>query len=132
MKIDIKTIPHDSQRYETPGDYVFDDDGVHISVSELGNKDYELLIAVHELVESYLVQKRGISEESISAYDKRFEALRMLDPETIGDFEPGHMDAAPYHEEHVFAERIERQIATELHVDWEAYNSAVNALTKKE
>ena len=131
LNIDIKTIPRKDQRYETVGDYYEStaDDGLqHVRVSDMGNSDYELLVAIHELVEWYLTAKRGIKPEDIDDFDIKFEALRSTAPEVIGDQEPGHMVSAPYHKEHVTAERIERILAAELGVDWEAYNTKANHL----
>lgn len=129
MKIIIETILHSAQRYETVGDYWKDADGVdHIKVSEMGNDKYEFLVALHELIEMYLCEKRGIKEEDISDFDKKFEALREQEPEIIGDQEPGHMISAPYHKEHVTAESIERRMAVELDVDWENYDKTVQDL----
>lgn len=129
MSIEFKTIPHKDQRYDTVGDYFCD--GINkwqFRVSEMGNHDFEFLVFIHELVEFYLTQKRGIREEDITEFDKKFEELRSQFPNTIGDQEPGHMESAPYHKEHVFAEKIERLMAEELDVDWEAYDKVVNGL----
>lgn len=128
-KLNFKTIPHDTQRYETVGDYYettngYGDKKWDFRVSDMGNDDYEFLVFIHELVEWRLTQKRGISEESITAFDKEFEAKRKQ-----GNIdEPGHDLNAPYHKEHVFAELIERMVAHELGIDWEKYDEVVNNL----
>lgn len=125
MQIEFKTIRHDKQRYPTVGDYF--KVGKYIwkfFVSKMNNEDYEFLVFLHELVEWKLTQKRGISEESITAFDTEFEKNR---PD--GNLEePGHDPKAPYHREHVFAEKIERAMAEELGVDWDTYDKVVNDL----
>lgn len=124
MNIIIKTIPHKEQRYETVGDYQLRHGQWEITVSDMGNDDYEFLVLLHELVEWKLTQKRGISEESITAFDKQFEEKR-----ADGNIdEPGNDWNAPYHKEHVFAECIERMVAHEIGVDWEKYDKTVNNL----
>jgi hypothetical protein len=124
MNISIRSIPHVNHRYSTVGDY-FDEDGqLKIRVSEMGNEDYHLLVAVHELIEEHLTRKRGITEESIKAFDEAFEAKRI---EGNTD-EPGDDPAAPYRREHRFAENIERQVAYELNVDWAEYTRVVESL----
>ena len=120
-RIEIKTIPGDSQRYSTVGDYWDDFKGTHIRVSELGNEDEEFCVAIHELVEQYLCRKRGISEKKITAFDKKFERERVEG--RWFDEEPGDDPRAPYRKEHFFATNIERQIAHELGVDWAKYDS---------
>jgi hypothetical protein len=68
----IKVIPHSLQRYNTVGDYVKDENGITITVSKM-RPHYEFLVAIHELIEAYLVQAKGIKIEDIDAFDKRFE-----------------------------------------------------------
>jgi len=130
LHIYIDTIPHANHRYPTVGDY-FDVQTPsmkvpvrNIRVSEMGNTDYEFLVAIHEAVEQHLCSKRGISEESITAFDIQFENNRAADNVD----EPGNSLDAPYHKEHIFATWIERLIANELEVNWDDYDTAVNSL----
>lgn len=123
--VHIKTIPHKSQRYPTCGDY-FDDiaGNLVIKVSELPDEDFEFCIAIHELIESYLCAKRGISEPSITAFDIEFERRRKK-----GNVdEPGDDPKAPYFKEHQFSTKIEKLMAKELKVSWKKYTDAVNSL----
>lgn len=132
MKIMIETIPHDNQRYETVGDWVFlappyvaeGDLGISITVSELGDWRYNALIAVHELVEVLLCKQRGITQEAVDAFDKNFELNR---PEGNED-EPGDAPDAPYRKEHFFATNIEALLSAELGVNWQEYEAKVNSL----
>ena len=124
MEVNIKTIPHSEQRYKTVGDYWTEGDVLNIRVSEMGNREEEFLVALHELIESHLVLKRGISIESIDEFDKKYEALR---PE--GDVsEPGNSVGAPYFKEHQFATCIEWLMAIELGIDWNVHDKHVNSL----
>ena len=125
MKIQLKTIPHSSQRYETVGDYWVDQNGVrHIRISDMGNEDYEFLVGLHEQIEQHLCLKRGITEESISAFDIAYEANRPEGDES----EPGDHPDSPYRKEHFFATNIERMIALELGVEFAEYSKAVMSL----
>ncbi len=130
-EIEIKPIPHDSQRYPTAGDY-WDDMGTwRFRVSKMGNKKYELLVILHEFVEWMLTQDRGIKEPDIMAFDMLFEdeiQAGKQDP----DAEPGNDPRAPYFKEHQVATEIEKRIAAELGVDWEAYDQAVMSLFEGE
>jgi hypothetical protein len=130
LHIYTDTIPHSEQRYPTVGDYWETvEHGVYplrreVRVSEMGNIDYEFLVAIHEQIEQHLCKKRGISEETITAFDIAYEAAR---PE--GDTtEPGNDTRAPYYHEHQFATSIERQLAAALGVDWNKYDQTVNEL----
>lgn len=124
MKIVIESIPHDQHRYPTVGDYWEDKDGTQqIRVSAMRDPRYEVLVALHELIEYYLCLQRGIKEEDIMAFDKT--QLNSSNPYVE---DPGHNPAAPYHSEHVFAECVERLVARELGVNWQDYEKALDAL----
>lgn len=122
LHIHIKTIPDKEQRYDTVGDYQESADGVqHIMVSKMDDDRYEFLIALHELIESYLCKTRNISEAAIDTFDISYEKSRAIG-DTIS--EPGNDTAAPYHLEHMFATSIEKLMASELDVDWQTYSDA--------
>src|SRR5271165_7158912 len=119
MRIELRTIPHNEQRYETVGDWeILPDDSILISVSDMGNEDYAFLVAIHEAVEVWLCKKRGITDKAVSAFDIEYEKNR---PEG-DDSEPGDHPDAPYRKEHFFATNIERIISSELGVDWTVYD----------
>lgn len=125
MRVLIETIAHAQQRYPTVGDYVRDADGtLHIFVSDLGNWKYELLVALHELIEAGLCQEAGVTFAAIDAFD-----LAWPHPQTPASAEePGEDPAAPYHRQHRVASAIEQLMAERLNVDWTDYNRAINAL----
>ena len=61
MKITIETIPHNTHRYPTIGDWQFlpakeGELNLSIKVSDMGDWKLESLIALHELVEWYCSQ----------------------------------------------------------------------------
>lgn len=124
----ISTIEHKKMRYDTCGDYFESTCLVgnkkkkynQIFVSKLSSPDLEFLIAVHEMIEQYLCEKRGIKEKDISSFDVEFEEDRKKGKHTPED-EPGDDKKAPYRREHFFAINIERQLAHELGVDWTDY-----------
>lgn len=128
MDIHIKTIPHNEQRYPTLGDYWRANDGKQeMRISEIGNDDYAFLIAVHELIEWYITEKRGIKEEDIKAFDEMFEKERLQGLHSNMD-EAGFDPRAPYVKEHTFATNIEKQIADEWGVSWEKYDKDIKTL----
>ena len=69
MNVKIVTIPHEEQRYPTVGDWVVNGDNLYISVSKMSDPRYELLVAVHELVEVLLCKERGISQVLVDKFD---------------------------------------------------------------
>jgi len=112
VRIDIRVIPHAEQRYVTLGDYWDDANGVkQIRVSDLGDDKMNLLVAVHELIETYLCDAAGIAEPIVKAFDEAHP----------DELDPGSHPDAPYREQHLAAEWIERILADQLRVDWQTY-----------
>jgi hypothetical protein len=125
MKIVIEIIPHTEQRYETAGDWWYDEAGdLQIRVSDLHSWRMEALIGIHEAIEAVLCKSAGISGEDVDRFDKQYEAAR----QDGDDSEPGDAPDAPYYHEHQIATGVERILATELGVAWTGYEDVVNAL----
>ena len=125
VRISIRTIPHDNQRYPTVGDWIWDKNGdLIINVSDMGNKKYEFLVAFHELIEVMLCKERGITQAEVDDFDIAYEARRNFDDTS----EPGDSLKAPYYNEHQFATCLERLMALELGVNWGEYDEKVNNL----
>lgn len=116
IAVEMCAIPHTEQRYDTLGDW-FERDGVlQIRASQAPDPRYEMLVAIHELIEATLCAHRGITEAAVDAFDLSWD----------GSGEPGDDRAAPYYREHQFATSIERLMAHELGVDWNEYEAALD------
>jgi hypothetical protein len=88
------------------------------------NDDYAFLIGIHEAVEAWLCQKRGITERQVNKFDMDYEKNRKK-----GDLsEPGNDPMAPYFNEHQFATHIEKMLAREMGIDWKKYSDVVDNL----
>jgi hypothetical protein len=128
MKIIIETIPHEEQRYPTVGDWFFDhprpDKILTIRVSRMGDWRYEVLVAVHELVEVLLCLHKGVSQKSVDKFDMKYEAARKRGDES----EPGDDPRAPYKDQHCIATAVERLLAPMLGVSWKKYEQKINSL----
>lgn len=126
--IHIEIIPHSQQRYNTCGDYFFDSNSVlQIRVSDMGQREAEMAVLIHELVELSLCLTRNIEFSEIDGFDQLFELERKLGRHTE-DEEPGDHPDAPYRHEHRFAENIERQFVHESGLDWGTYDQKVRGL----
>jgi len=126
LRMNIQTIPHEAQRYPTVGDYWLDENGIEqIRVSEMMDWRYEVLVAVHEIVEMALTRQRGIEEQAITEFDIKFEADK---EKGLVAGEAGDNVNAPYRKEHFFATSLERLFAAELGVNWFEYDRYVDAL----
>ena len=117
-KIVFKPLSHYAQRYNTAGDYRADDTGGWLFTVSRMNPDMEFCLLIHEITEWYLTQCAGIKEEEIS----RFDIESGLD-------DPGASLDAPYHEQHMFAEEIERLMADKIGLDWDKYSDAMDRLS---
>lgn len=117
MKILIEVIPHQSQRYNTPGDWRWKDGNLRIAVSDTGNERMNFLLIIHELVEALLCNVEGIDQNLVDSFDRCW---------TMTHGEPGNDLQAPYHYQHVFAENIERLLALRFDVNWEIYGEKVD------
>ena len=133
MKVIIETIPHESQKYETVGDYWMEGDTLHIVVSELGDWKMEMLVAIHELAETLIMLSDGVPRESSTVFDKEFESARAAWPGEIfrvtgkeygPDYEPGDSPDAPYARQHTYATAVERILAGAMNVKWYEYEQA--------
>lgn len=129
LRMQIETVPHEAQRYPTVGDYWLDENGTEqVRVSEMMDWRYEVLVAVHEIVEMALTRQRGIQEEHITEFDIKFEENKAQG--LVGGEAGDHVNA-PYRKEHFFATNLERLFAAELGVDWFEYERYVDALGYK-
>lgn len=115
--ISASVIPHKAQRYDTAGDYDQFDKGWWVNISELPDWRFEFVILIHELVEMALTKHRSIDWDIITKFDMN-----------SNNNDPGSLSNAPYHKEHVFAEKIERLVAEELGIDFGEYNKILDSL----
>lgn len=124
FSVQIKTIPHNEQRYDTVGDWWVDDEGWHIRVSQLGDWRYQFLVAFHELLEMAWCKRRRVKQADVDAFDMAYEEQR-----GHGDHsEPGDDPRAPYREGHHLATLVERFAGMALGVNWKEYEAAIQAL----
>lgn len=127
LNINIKTIPDKDQRYDTVGDYWKKDGVDEIKVSSMSNRQYEFLVAIHEMVEQFLCENAGITDEEITKFDVEYEAKRKNGDQS----EPGEDPLAPYHRQHMFAEKLEKLMAEECKIDWADYIKYANRFYEK-
>lgn len=109
-------------RYATAGDYQEINGVVQIEVYDQGDEDKNFLIAIHELVEQHLCNKRGITNKMIDDFDFKYEENREEGDDTS---EPGDAPDCPYRNEHRFAMIVEQMMAHELGVDWHEYDQNI-------
>ena len=99
-------------QYDAAGDLIVPNEKIAITVARQKDRRYEMLIAVHELVEAILCRERGITADMVDEWDI------ILHPEAQ---DPGALPGCPYAKEHSAAECIERMLAHELGVEWNTY-----------
>jgi hypothetical protein len=102
-----------------------------VLAADTGNRDYNFMILIHELVEMFLTERRGIPEEDITDFDRRFE-VRRLRGEAPADAEPGDDPESPYFNEHQCAMVVENFLCDELRIDPKKYAADLEEFLKKE
>jgi hypothetical protein len=121
--ISVEVIPHADQRYDTVGDWAFEADGtISINVSQVKNRDYESLIAIHEIIESILCRHAGITAAQVDEWDMSHKDSN----------DPGSLSGCPYYMQHVHATIFEKHLAGLLNVKWGDYCECVDALSTPE
>jgi hypothetical protein len=139
-KITIEVVPHDSQRYNTVGDWFFRDNELVIRASEVGNHWSSLAIALHELTEALLALHRGTTKEhksyqdivdSVDRFDKWFEANVDQNDTVDGYDEPGSHPDCPVRKEHEIAILAERLLTSHMDINWEAYLDSLDVVYLK-
>lgn len=124
MRIEIHTIPHNEQRYNTCGDWYWRDGILYIKISRLEHSDPEYALIIHELVEALACHRAGITPEQVDKFDTD---LNREDEAGELEIEMGDHPDAPYKREHSLATGIERQLCAYFNIDWFSYE---NELTK--
>lgn len=129
MSADLSDVPalkdillcvkrHCDMRYPTVGDWQEKSGWITISVADMNDRNMNLLILIHELVEKVLCDHRGVTEEAVDEWDMAH----------LYDDDPGMNILSPYYKEHLVASAIEMFLAKELDVDWRTYEDRVEAV----
>jgi hypothetical protein len=117
--VKIETVEPKAMRYRTVGDWFFTGRGcLTIQVADTGNWVYNMLVAVHELIEVILCLVAGISEKRVNAFDLTHQ----------DDEDPGSHPKAPYHSQHITAMGIEMILAACAGAKWRIYEAALDRI----
>lgn len=114
--INIKTIPHSDQLYDTAGDYYWKNGNIQVMVSDMHDADYEFAILIHELVEIHLCLRDGVTLEASTEFDVEW----LKGKHKKGD-EPGDDPKCPYYKQHQMATVIEKKLIKLLGRSWKEY-----------
>jgi hypothetical protein len=119
LNIEIRTIPQKDQRYATVGDYWQEGDRDIFRISDCGNRKYEWMVAIHELIEKALNESRNITNDQVDVFDKKSENL---------EIEPGDEPDCPYRDTHCFATAAERMLCAAMGISWKEYDAFLSNL----
>lgn len=117
MKIEINIIPHSAQRYDTVGDWQFKGDELQINVSDLGDEKFNVLVAIHELIEAFECKFNGVSTEQVDEYDFSHPDVGSADLDANSD--------SPYFKYHNDSTAIEWILSRLFGVDWKEYSKKI-------
>jgi hypothetical protein len=120
--VSIETIPPKQMRYRTGGDWFFTEPGVlKIQVADTGNWIYNILVAIHELIEVCLCVHKGIGQKTVDRFDMTHE----------DDEDPGSHPKAPYHDQHMLAMSVEMMLSVAFGIKWRPYEDAIEKAFSK-
>ena len=118
MKVIIETVSHISQRYNTIGDWQWENGNLYIKVSDMGDWRKEFLVGLHEAIETMLCKAAGVTEEEVDAFDLSHPEIH----------EPGDEETCPYHPMHMRAIGIEEMVMNYLNIDCASYEKVMEDL----
>lgn len=107
-------------RCDQCGDWNYTDKVIIVTVRDDLPPKSQLAIAIHELIEAYLCRENRISDQSVCAFDQKYEAERKEGKHGEND-EPGDDPRAPYREEHQIATFVERAVCHALGISWKEH-----------
>jgi len=135
MKIIIETIPHNNQRYNTCGDWTWEDNfkTLHVKVSEMidivnvvSHTYMEATIGLHEVIEALQCQADGVLSKTVDDFDLSQDTTD--DCEKL-DIEPGDHPDAPYKQQHTLATGFERILCFCFGIPWYEYENQLITMT---
>lgn len=124
MNIIIRSIPHQSHRYPTCGDWWWEGEDLHIRVSEEMSYHSQSLVALHEMAEAMMCSANGVTQKQVDDFDMGYEKNR----QEGDDSEPGDHKDAPYHDQHKLATAVELIVANQMGVEWEDHERNISQL----
>lgn len=122
--VTIRICPAQDMRYRTVGDWFWTSENsglLIIKVADTGNWKYNILVAVHELIEVILCEIAGVSEKQVDRFDLAHQ----------DDEDPGTHPRAPYRIQHLTAMGVEMILAACMGVNWRLYEDALDRIYYK-
>ena len=118
IQFKVEALDIKAMRYYTPGDYEVDKDEALLRVT-VTTMPYvsEMAVALHEIVEATLCRVAGITEKEVFDFDQMWNEEQ---GHLYGE-EPGADLRAPYRDQHLKAEEIERLFVEAAGMDWQEH-----------
>ena len=131
MKIEIKSIPQNEQRFTTQGDWWEDEDSetLQIRVTEMDNLKYWFTVLVHELVEICFCRILGVTTWQADEFDMTWERELSNGLHNLTD-EAGEDSRCPYRVGHMAGEKAELIMSLLLGFDFDEYCEYCDNLIK--
>lgn len=116
-KIEVSFPKHSKQRYDTLGDWYFVKCCRKTILKLTGSKEMGFLsalaVVIHELVETVLCMKSGVTQEQVDEFDMTHNLLD----------DPGMSPDAPYHFQHLAALKVERAFCEAVGLTWKKHEA---------
>jgi hypothetical protein len=125
LQVLLVTLPQKQLRSAPDiGDWQVNVDGspAVCSCADTGKDISNAAVLLHEFVEAFLCFLHGVKEEEVSAFDRAWFKEEEDGVEHLYDA-PGEEPVAPYHLEHVEAEKFERAFVELCGMGWDEHEA---------
>lgn len=119
-EIKIRTKPYKDMRYPTVGDWQEKRGVIQITVAKELGLVSGLAMALHEIVEKVKCDMTGVTEQQVDEWDMSH---------LLTD-DPGLDPDAPYHEQHLSGEAMERAACVIFNLPWKKHCKIVDEAEK--
>lgn len=128
MNINVEIKPKAQMRYNTVGDYFFQEDGsLKFEIADTGSPICNWMILIHEMIEYALLENRDVPIQTVDAFDFMYEKERDEAFHDLDD-EPGFDKRSPYIREHTLATAVEMLMCAHAGVSWTDYSELIITL----
>jgi hypothetical protein len=116
-RIKVKLVDPNNQRLLECGDWIYDaeDDVIIVFVNRMEDWRSELAVMLHEIFEAVSCIAADVDQTDVDFFDKKFYL------EHDDDSEAGDSRDAPYHAQHVGASFVEKEVCSQLKIDWKTH-----------
>ena len=120
MKLDIKIVPQEQQRFTTIGYWEDDGENVIITISQMSDWRFIIAVLFHELIELFWCRANSVTQAQCDEWDESYEKLYKSGEKDLTE-EPGDDPNCPYFDGHQWGGNLEWLVVKVLRASWKDY-----------